>query len=562
MTATDKPQQEQASPHGRLAQARAWWEQHPLLVVAVGAGLVAVGHLVWIWTHRVRGAYDPDEAGYVAASLRMARYLAAGDLKGFVIAVGGTGNGIVVPLLSVPLALVDRDPRLVMSVQPVLLVVAAVATAGITRRLSGPRAATAAGLLVAALPMMSTAALSYWYGLGAAAFLTLAVWSLLASDRCAGRTVWWFGVALGCMLLTRTMTLGFVPGLVLAGIVLAWGDGRRLLRLAGATGLGLALAAPWYVVNAESTFGYLFSYGYGPRAARFGSGGVPERAGFRFDRLGEAFGSPVWPLLLVSAAGVGLLVAPRVLRQRPASARAAAAVAVCLLSGLAALVSTSNNGVWFELPMVLLVAALLVAAVSAGPVWYSTLLAAVVTVVSTVSLLSAWWVLPYDEARLPSHYEFGFAEYDRRFHPTRRGEHDAAAAEWSATSQEVLEAVRSTRPGPDALVTLSGNMEMFNANTLRLAGELDGWSPVVVVPDTAAGRDELATFLTPTVDQDGEQVNRVLVLALHDKILFTPDAEVRKFERLARAAGWQTERTVDLPTGGTVEVLRRADPRP
>ncbi|MFM7064366.1 MAG: hypothetical protein ACKO04_12865, partial [Actinomycetes bacterium] len=249
--------------------------------------------------------------------------------------------------------------------------------------------------------------------------------------------------------------------------------------------------------------------------------------------------------------------APAVLRKRPASARSAAAVAVCLLGGLAALVSTSNNGVWFELPMVLLVAALLVAAISAGPVWYSTLLAAVVAVASTVSLLSAWWVLPYDEARLPSHYEFGFAEYDRRFHPTRRDEHDEAAAEWAATSQAVLDAVRSTRPGKDALVTMSGNMEMFNANTFRLAGELDGWSPVVVVPDTAAGRDELQTFLTPTADQDGERVDRVLVLALHDKILFTPDAQVRKFERLARAEGWQTRRTVELPTGGTVEVLRR-----
>ena len=60
MTATDKPQLDETAPVGRVAALRAWWEQHPLLVVAAGATLVAVGQLVWIWTHRVRGAYDPE----------------------------------------------------------------------------------------------------------------------------------------------------------------------------------------------------------------------------------------------------------------------------------------------------------------------------------------------------------------------------------------------------------------------------------------------------------------------------------------------------------------------
>jgi hypothetical protein len=38
--------------------------------------------------------------------------------------------------------------------------------------------------------------------------------------------------------------------------------------------------------------------------------------------------------------------------------------------------------------------------------------------------------------------------------------------------------------------------------------------------------------------------------------LFTPDAQVRSFARLARRLGWRTVESVELPGGGKVEILR------
>lgn len=547
-----------------------WGRDRPLVVVAMGAALIALGNAAWIWTHRYRGGYDPDEAGYIATSLRMERLLSAFDLRGFVVAVGGTGNGVLVPLLSVPFVLVGtRDPRVVMLVQPALLVVVAIAVAGITRRMAGPIAAISAGLLSAVLPMMTTATQSYWYGLGATACLTVAVWALLSSDRCRNRSIWVFGAALAAMVLTRTMSLGFVPGLIVAGAVIAGRDRRALVRLASSVGLAVVIAAPWYVVNAGSIFDYLFSYGYGPRASRFGSGNMFERTGFRLERMSEAVGTTTFLLLSASALCIALMVGPRMLRERgSAHVRNGAAVGACLGLGTAALVSTSNNGVWFELPMVAIAVALLVAVISAGPRWYSAGLWVVVVALSAVGLAGQWWIVPYAPGGLTSHYEFGFAQYDERFEPTRRDEHRAAAADWDQLNREVLAAIRpdasTDEPSgqDDPVFTMSGNMQLFNTNSLELAGELSGWSPDLRVPDTAAEGADLSSFLTPTVTDDGRTVERILIIAQHDRILFTPDADVDEFSDLAAERGWTVTRRIDMPGGGQVRILRHMDDRP
>jgi 4-amino-4-deoxy-L-arabinose transferase-like glycosyltransferase len=546
---------------GRLDRARRWIERHPLLVVAGVASMVAVGHAWWIWSHRDLGALDPDEAGYIASALRMERTLTSLILPDFIQTVGGTGNGITVPLLSVPLAVLGpRDPRTVMMAQPLLLVFTSAAVAGITRRIAGPIAAICAGVLFAVLPSVSTATQSYWFGLGATASLAGAVWALLASDRCTNRRIWLFGVGIGLMWLSRTMTLGYGPALVAAGVVVAGWDSRRLLRLAGSVGLGVAISAPWYMVNRDSIFGYLFSYGYGPRAARFGNGGPLERAGFRISRFEDAFGRPTFTLLWASALCVGVMVAWAVCRgrrKRP-PLRGPTAVAVAVALGSAALVSTSNNGVWFELPIVPLIVALFVAVISLGPGWYSTLLATAVAAFSMSGLAHQWWLLPYGPERPTAHYEYGFAQYDERFDPTRRELHPVAAAQWRELTEDVLEVLRPIAPHDSAamLVTISGNMQLFNTNTLTLAGELSGWQPVLRVPDTLEPARARALELSPTAVVRGQTVPRVLLIADHDRILFTPDSRVELFARQARSEGWRTTDVVPMPGGGEVIVMR------
>lgn len=559
----------------RISRVSAWIHAHPLVVVAIGAGMIALGQALWIWTHRHLGAYDPDESGYIAAAMRMHRSLDPLRPWNFVTTVGGTGNGIVTPLLSVPvLVLGPRDPRTAMLAQPLLMAVASVAVAGITRRLAGAYAAIAAGLLFAVLPTTQLATQSYWYGLSAATCMAVAMWALVTSDRGDNWRIWLFGVAVGLMFLSRTMTLGYAPAVAVAGLVVAGWDRRRLLRMAGAGLVAIAIAGPWYFHNRGPIFEYLFSYGYGERAGRFGSGNVVDRAGLRIDRLEEAFSISRWwygattarVLIISMLLSVAWIIwrrwSSRCFGKAPRltdDLRSTLAVAAAFVVGMAALVSTSNQGVWFEYPLVVLAVPVVVAVIASGPRWVATGTAVVIAAISVQLLAQLWWLVPFEAPAPTSHYEYGFAQYDERFGPDRRDEHAVAADEWWEAVVAVRDAMREQAPGRgQAVFTVSGNMQLFNANSLSLSGEMISWPVYMTIPDTAAGAEERAASLTPTAFFEA-WVERILVVARHDQILFTPDTEVEAFAEEADDAGWRVVERVDLPDGGVVEILRLPD---
>ncbi|WCO65901.1 hypothetical protein PO878_15465 [Iamia majanohamensis] len=548
---------------------------HPLLVVGVVAGLVALGHAVWIWTHRQVGAIDPDEAGYLAAALRYQQALGWTQPLALPLEVAKTGTGPLVPLLSVPLLLVGPDdPRTAMLVQPLLLAFTAVAVAGIARRLAGAPAAIVAGVVVLGLPTVASATVSYWLGLGAAAGLAGAMWALVASDRLTNRWAWAFGLGVAAMLLARTMTVGYLPAVAVAGLVVAGRRRESLVGLAQAAGVTVLVAGPWYLAQRQAVFGYLFSYGYGDRSELFGERDLSDRLGARLDRFDAGIGVGVW---WGAAVLVVAVVSWALLRRRPPDAvRSHLALGAVVVLGFAALMSTANAGVWFELPVVVVLVPLVVGLGAAAPVAVRAVALVPVVVAAVLQLACTWWVIPPDGRDVPfvdaqgrvAHYEYGFEQYDPRFGPSRRDDLEEAAADWWAVSTAVEDRLRALGDPEGFVVTLSGNFQLFNANTVQLAGQLDGWTPRTWIPDTVRPEDERAADLTPAArtpdgglvtDGQGRPVERVLLLALHDQTLFTPDAEVRAFARQARAAGWQPTASWDLPGGGEVVLLRHPD---
>lgn len=536
-------------------------ERHPLVAVAVVASIVAAGHAIWVLTHRRLGALDPDEAGYIATALRFQRSIDPAHPLEFVRSVMSGGNGPLVPLLAVPLLILGpRSHGTVMIVQPLLLVFTCVSIAGATRRMTGPVTAFATGCSFLALPSAALATQSFWLGLGATACMTGAAWALVASERLTNRWTYAFGLATACMALSRTMTLAFVPGLFAAAAVLAGRDRRSWLGVARALGVMIVVAAPWYVLQREAIFGYLIDYGYSDRAGLFGSGGPLDRLAFRFDRISGDIGtSIVWTMAIIAATGIPIAVARyRKTGALPRGTREAGAFSLAVLIGLAALVSTSNNGVWFELPLIGLMLAI------AGFIAYQSFLvlriALGVQLIGQAVLVLAvtWWVVE-PAAGLTAHYEQGFAQYDERYEQGRRDEQPEAARDWWELNESVEEAMRQLDGGTGlgALFTVSGNMQLFNSNTLSLAGELQGWGPAVRIPDTTLDPGEREPDLDPqALGRDGREVERILVVALHDKILFTPDAEVEDFYRQALDAGWERTQSFPMPGGGQVVILR------
>ena len=536
---------------------------HPLWTVAILVTIVAIGHAIWIWLHRDLGAFDPDEAGYIANALRFKRSIDPFAPWEFVRQVVTTGTGPVVPLLAVPLLLIGPDdPRTVLMIQPALLVALAVAVAGITRRLAGPRSAIAAGLVIATTPTVTLATQSFWLGLGAATFCAAAVLALLHSDHLRNDWVWVFGSLTGLMVMTRTMSLGFVPGMYLGALLLCRRERSSIIGLVKAVGAFLIVAAPWWLINWTGLTEYLFSYGYGPRAGLFGQGSVPERLDFRYNRIVDGIGLVIPGLIAIQ---LGLVTATvSVIRARverhewPPSARGALAVATTVVVGVAALVSTTNNGVWFELPLIALIVALVAAAMSRA--WWPLSVAACVIFAGSGlwSLGRAWWLIEPGDGQPPTaaHFEDGFAQYDTRFGKYRRADHAAAAADWAGASDRIAaELAAIGGSGVPPFVVMSGNMQLTNNNSVDLAAELRRSPLIITIPDTADPEAELRTVLTPFPGGD-DAVEKVVVILHHHQILFTPDEHVADFAALAGRLGWTTWAEVPLPDGGRAEILR------
>ncbi len=542
--------------------------RHPLVTTAVLVGGIALANAWWIWTHRYLGGFDPDESSYLSTALRIQRSIDPRSPVDFVRAVLSSGHGVAVPTFSLPFLLVGpRDPRTAMMLQPVLQVFIGVAVAGITRRLARPSVAIVAGCWVALLPTVTTAVQSYWYGLGAAAALSAAVWALLESDRGRNRMIWLVGVAVGLMLLSRTMTLGYLPACGLAVLVVCWGDRRGLLRGVGALVLGVVIASPWYLLNRDAIFGYLLSFGYGKRAELFGQPGFADRISLRWERyvtgfLPNSFSVDLtYPLAFTVVVMCGIVVV-RCLRGRPPrdmQVRSYLAVVAVVIAGTAALVSTANNGVWFELPLVVMMVPMFAAALAQlpRPLWLGA--ATIALVVGVGNLVGALWLTPWNPDRPVSHFEWGFSEYDERFVPSRRADHEAAAAEWWSLSQELEQAMREISPdGRSAAFVVTGNTHLVNAGTIRMAAELDSWDPTVIIPDTTSAATRVRE-LSPTVTTD-RTAERVLVVGLHDQILWPLDADVLTYLDEAEQRGYRIVDRFPMPRGGEFVILRRPDP--
>ena len=151
----------------------------------------------------------------------------------------------------------------------------AFASYGLAARLASPSWGLLAALIVTSIPEMTDWARTYHFGVPAAALFTAATYALVRAEGLADRR--WalaWGLLLGLTLLTRTMMIALIPGLVLAAMLtVVFGPTERKRRAANfglALAVGFAIAATWYGRNWPIVAEYLLSFGYGDRSAYHG----------------------------------------------------------------------------------------------------------------------------------------------------------------------------------------------------------------------------------------------------------------------------------------------------
>ncbi|WP_370943434.1 ArnT family glycosyltransferase [Amycolatopsis sp. cg5] len=321
----------------------------------------------WLVLYRRKQLLEIDEAGYVSMAVNDYQNAVRGGLSGWVTAIEWPGiQAPLTPALTSLQFFVTGPNVLAAFAVPLLAGLAVVLlTYAIAHRLAGPKLAWPALVLIATAPGLIVESRAYHFGAPAAAVTLAALYFLIRSQNLAklGASLT-FGVFLGLMPLTRTMTIAFIPALVLAGFVQAVvGEDRRrrLIHFAGALALAAGVAGLWLVPNGALVYRYLVGFGYGPQAAEYGTDSGVFNPVAWVARLRMLILEQYLPHVVVLCVGLALAIYVAIRRARANGFRefTRSAVrsplfplAVLVAEGLAAFASSRTNGNGFSLPLI------------------------------------------------------------------------------------------------------------------------------------------------------------------------------------------------------------------
>jgi 4-amino-4-deoxy-L-arabinose transferase-like glycosyltransferase len=232
----------------------------------------------WIWLYRHNNLLDIDEAGYLSMAFSNYRSLAGSGLGEWFKSVLSPGiQAPITPALASLLFWISTPTILTGFAVPLLAgVVCVLSTYWLARCLMSAPSALLAAALVASCPLLTIYSRSFHFALPTTAVFTLALGCMLRSRNFA--SLLWaslFGICMGLLPLTRTMTIAFIPGLVVGAAVYTVSQRSALWPRLGVLILSLIVAiitaGTWLFGSASLVFGYLFNFGYGHQAAEYGS---------------------------------------------------------------------------------------------------------------------------------------------------------------------------------------------------------------------------------------------------------------------------------------------------
>ena len=204
----------------------------------------------WLWVYRHGLTLDIDEAGYVCFAVIDYYGLLYGGLHGWIAAIEmpSIQAPLTTALASLVFALVGPHVSACFVVPLAVGAGCIIAAYLLGQAVGAPRVGLVASMLTASCPSIIKFTDSFHFAMPATLVTTMALVAILRSRRF--HDIGWslvFGLCLGLMPLARTMTIAFMPGVVLAALAAVAVDptqrGRRLSMLAGSLVLALIVSA-------------------------------------------------------------------------------------------------------------------------------------------------------------------------------------------------------------------------------------------------------------------------------------------------------------------------------
>lgn len=322
---------------------------------------MAATFLIYSWlAQHPTGFQSVDEQGYSRLALTDLRGVQGGPMAVLHATYGI--NAPLVPLLSAVFLWRNPGRTATVLVQLPFVILLIFAVYLLCRQLAGHRAGILGAAAALCTPGVLTWSRQLHFAVAATALMTAAVAavSLSAGMRRPGLSIT-AGAMLGLAILSRTMVLGLVPGVVVGAVVLGIHSRTAWLTLTRNVALlvvaAVVVAGPWYWPNRSSVFGYLTN---NATSGDFADNLKPTELAYWTARFIELAGYFQAPLLLLGLVIV-VLAATR-LRRAPAMPPLVVFVAVVVVCELAVLTITRNSGTAFALPVAPLVIALVVRA--------------------------------------------------------------------------------------------------------------------------------------------------------------------------------------------------------
>jgi hypothetical protein len=569
----------------RASTAQRW-----ALVVGVAVLVLAALNLWWIETHRGGYPFDIDEAGYTAFGLADYLGLKGGGLQGWWNSIQAQPTfAPLVPALTSLTVFVHPGILNGFLILSAFLVVLVMASYLVAQRLVSPRLAALAALVTATLPGAFAFSREYVYALPVAALLVCAVYALMRSDGLQRRR-WAIacGAAIGLMLLARTMAITYVPGVLVAALVVLLarrqGDlARRFLNLGLVIVAAVVVAATWYVRNLQSVIDYLTDYGYGRQSQFYGNDhALISLARFRSVAERTIAEDLFLPLAIVLLAGLVAIAAVLIQRLRRANGRGlllqhlagtdALSVAIVFVVGYGGLMTSQNGGDGFTFPLAVLLPPLAALALrkfpgATKPAVVAVALIAALNLVSTATIWSAASQtrkvsIPGISEELPVIKGVPKAVFAIR--GQIRGPEtvfDAGDAEWPIASEKVADALSEIHgPAEEApVIAFASRNRALNTNTVNLASIAKYHRGLPLLQFEADPRDSTSVYTNLLTDPElGEP--SVLITMSRNTEDFPPVITQSYAETAAKQLGFRKVHTLRVPDGRSLYIWQKGSP--
>lgn len=553
-------------------------------LAAVALALLFVGvNAVWLWVNRHGGSLGIDEAGYTALSVDDYHALIHGGPASLArLVLQQRVQAPLVPILSAAGYALTGGPTMLGSfiVDLVAYFLTALLVFSIVRALARPLAGVVAAVTTASAPVILDYVHEYSFAIPATAALTLAVWAALRSKEMSAlrwAVVW--GVALGLMVLSRTMTIAFVPAFALLA-ALHVGISRRRARSLAGVGLvaaaGAVVAAPWYIAQGASVWGYLTSYGYGSESAFYGSPRSVLSIASWESFLRANVNSYIWlPLAVVLLAGVIVLVVRLALAARTGELWHPRRVlgspwvflSVVAAEGAIALGSSRNVGLAFSAPLVPIIVCLCIGALFRWTLRRATL---VVVTTLTVAVAGLAWVAktalngPAGSAvavSLPGIGPVTLLDGRSAFDVyvlTIYDPSDPAGKRWVAANQAIVNRADSLMQSSSGapVVIFAVNQRLLNQNTFRLNQLLGGGVTFPTGALAGLQGNDLTHYAT-RLRALAASHEAILMLPLDRTGALSPRYDPRAALRAAQQLQFHEASAVRLPDGSQLDIWQR-----